>query len=207
MVNNRRSRAGLHRRGAARLATLVLLALVLASCSLAAGSTAPVVRIGLVAPFEGRHRGIGYDVIYAARLAVREANAGGGIQGYRVELVALDDSGDPELAVRAARSLTIDPLVVAAMGHWLDETTAAARPVYEAGGLPLIEMEQTATGTDEIRPGFSKDYQAVAPFGEEPGPLALEAYVACRALVEEVAQAITGDGRPTRAGVTAALSP
>jgi ABC-type branched-subunit amino acid transport system substrate-binding protein len=179
---------------------------MLASCGVAPGSTAPVVRIGLVAPFEGRHRGIGYDVIYAARLAVREANADGGVEGYRVELVALDDSGDSELAVRAAGSLTIDPLVVAAMGHWLDATTAAARPIYDAAGLPLIEMEQTARWTGEIRPGFADDYQAVAPFGEEPGLLAQEAYVTCRTLMEGVAQAIAVDGRPTRAGVTAALS-
>ncbi|MCP5097251.1 MAG: ABC transporter substrate-binding protein, partial [Chloroflexi bacterium] len=58
-------------------------------------SVAPVVKIGLVGPFEGQHRAVGYDVIYSARLAVREINAAGGIGGHRVALVALDDSGDP----------------------------------------------------------------------------------------------------------------
>ena len=61
--------------------------------------TDPVVKIGLVAPFEGRYRPIGYDVIYSARLAVREINAAGGIDGHRVALVALDDGGDPQLAL------------------------------------------------------------------------------------------------------------
>ena len=195
-----------HRGVQATLALLGFIILTLTSCDLAPGSTAPVVRIGLVAPFEGRHRGIGYDVIYAARLAIRQANDGGGIAGYRVELVALDDGGDPELAERAARSLTIDPMVVAAMGHWLDETTAAARPIYLAAGLPLIEMDHTAAWSGDIPPGLVGDYQAVAPFAEEPGPHAPEAYVTCRTLIAIIGQAIAADGRPTRPGVATSLS-
>jgi len=205
-VKNRSRSVPFCRRSAGRLAELVLLALLLASCSLAPGSTAPVVRFGLVAPFEGRHRRIGYDVIYAARLAVREANARGGIEGYRVELVALDDSGDPDLAVQAARSLTIDTMVLAAMGHWLEETTAASRPIYHASGLAFIEMGQSTGRMGEIPEEFAENYQAVAPFGEGPGPLAQGAYTTCVTLMEAIEQAIAADGRPTRAAVAAALS-
>ena len=64
----------------------------------ACNSVDPVVKIGLVAPFEGENRAIGYDAIYSARLAVREINAAGGIGGHRVALVALDDSSDTGLA-------------------------------------------------------------------------------------------------------------
>jgi ABC-type branched-subunit amino acid transport system substrate-binding protein len=66
---------------------LLLLAFVLTSCERAR----PVVKIGLVAPFEGRERAVGYDAVYAARLAVREVSASQ--DEYDVELVALDDSG------------------------------------------------------------------------------------------------------------------
>jgi len=100
--------------------------------------TRPVVKIALVAPFEGRYRDVGYEVIYAARLAVREANASGGIAGYSVELLALDDSGDPDLAVAQARKVAADPLVVGVIGHWLDTTTRAAAPEYDAEGIPLL---------------------------------------------------------------------
>ena len=68
-------------------------------------SVDPVVKIGLVAPFEGQNRAVGYDVIYSARLAVREINEAGGIGGYRVALVALDDSSDPTLAAQTAHAL------------------------------------------------------------------------------------------------------
>lgn len=100
--------------------------------------TRPVVKIGLVAPFEGRYRNLGYEVIYAVRLAVREANAAGGVAGHSVELAALDDSGDPEMAVEQARKLATDPQVVAVLGHWLDATTSAAAPEYERLSLPLL---------------------------------------------------------------------
>ena len=49
----------------------VPLLLLLLGCA----SVRPVIKIGLVAPFEGRDRAIGYDAVYAARLAVRQANA------------------------------------------------------------------------------------------------------------------------------------
>lgn len=120
-----------------RLKVLLLVpcALLLAACL---PVTRPGVKIALVAPFEGRYRDVGYEVIYAARLAVREANANGGVAGYSVELLALDDSGDPEMAVAQARKVAADPQVVSVIGHWLDATTLAAAPEYDADGIPLL---------------------------------------------------------------------
>ncbi len=101
-------------------------------------STLPTFKIGLVAPFEGRYRPLGYDAIYAVRLAVRQVNASGGVGGYRVELVAYDDGGDPGAAVRQARLLALDPSVVGVIGHLRVNTTQAALPVYACEGLPLV---------------------------------------------------------------------
>jgi branched-chain amino acid transport system substrate-binding protein len=98
----------------------------------------PVVKIGLVAPFEGRYRYVGYDVIYAVRLALREANAVGGVGGYRVELAAYDDQADPVLAVEQGRKLAVDPDVVAAIGHFREETSVASLSAYSQAGIPLV---------------------------------------------------------------------
>jgi ABC-type branched-subunit amino acid transport system substrate-binding protein len=111
--------------------------LLLVSCRFP-GTVRPTIKIGLVSPFEGRYRYVGYDVIYAVRLAVREANAAGGVGGYSVELVAYDDAADPVLAVEQARKLAVDPEVVAAIGHFRAETTAAAEDVYIEAGIPLL---------------------------------------------------------------------
>lgn len=97
-----------------------------------------VVKIGLVAPFEGRYRYIGYDAIYAARLAVREINAAGGAGGRRLELVAYDDRCDTDLAQDAARNLSVAPDVVGVIGHYCQDSTAAVAPLYTEAGLPLI---------------------------------------------------------------------
>lgn len=117
------------------ISVFLSLALLLTACV----PTLPrVVKIGLVAPFEGRQRAIGYDAIYAARLAAREINAAGGVNGWQLELVAYDDRADPEMARAAARNLLTDPDVVAVIGHYRQETTEAAGEFYAAEGLPLI---------------------------------------------------------------------
>ena len=144
--------------------------LLLASCSLLPancllpGAVRPTVKIGLVAPFEGRYRYVGYDVIYAVRLALREANGAnnelritncglagstslmGGVKGdspstgsgYYVELVAYDDGADQAMAAEQARKLAADPEVVAAIGHFREETTGAALGAYAEAGIPLV---------------------------------------------------------------------
>ncbi|MGC8947005.1 MAG: ABC transporter substrate-binding protein [Anaerolineae bacterium] len=104
------------------------------------GATRPTVKIGLVAPFEGRYRYVGYGLFAAVRLALREANAAGGVgsPAYSVELVAYDDSADPEMARQQAEKLAVDPEVVAVIGHFREETTRAALPVYAREGLSLL---------------------------------------------------------------------
>ncbi len=192
--------------GSRRWVLLALLILpVLASCAAFPGSTAPVLRIGLVAPFEGRHREIGYDVIYASRLAVREWNSSGGVQGYRVELVALDDGGDAQQAEMAARSLALDPMVMGVIGHWLESTTEASRPIYSQADLATVEMLADDVIPAEPPADFVKRYQAVAPFGESPGERALPAFKACTILISAIGDSILSQGEPSRASVAEAL--
>ena len=118
-------------------AIVVSLSILTLSSAGCARKTPQVVKIGLVAPFEGRYREIGYDVIPAARVAIREWAARNEV-GVAVEIVAYDDMGDPDLAIQQARKLVADPDVVIVLGHWRDETTQAALPIYEEAGLPLI---------------------------------------------------------------------
>jgi ABC-type branched-subunit amino acid transport system substrate-binding protein len=117
--------------------------------------TRPVIKIGLVAPFEGRYREIGYSVIYGVRLAIREAAGSGPVE---IELVAYNDSGRVSDAVEAAKSLIVDPDVVAVIGHWRAETTSAAAPFYDEAGLILVapgEGAQADTSSVFLRYGAS----------------------------------------------------
>ncbi len=183
--------------------SLLFFTLLFVGCT----STAPVIKVGLVGPFEGAGRAIGYDVIYSARLAVREINAAGGIGGYRVALVALDDSGDPQLAQAVAASLTIDPAVVVVIGHWLTPTTAVAAPIYAAANLPFLPAGQPPIGQflpEQLPPAFHTAYQAVTPFDETPGPYAGPAYDGMQLLWQALAAAAQ-QGEINRTAVAAAL--
>ncbi len=119
----------------------MLCVVLLAACA----ATPPVIKIGLVAPFEGRYRAIGYEAIYAARLAIREINARGGLRGYKIELVALDDRADPEQAIESMRQLTIDPQVMAVFGHYQPDATDAAMAVDCAQPMPVLAIESAST--------------------------------------------------------------
>lgn len=183
-----------------------LVALLMSACVQAP----PVVKVGLVGPFEGRQREVGYDVIYSARLAVREINSQGGIVGHRVALVALDDGGDPELARETAVSLTLDPAVIAVVGHWQPETTAVAAPIYAEAGLAFIPMGERPFGPippETLSPEFHQAYEAVTPFDEVAGPYAGTTYDAFQLLWETLTAVGTEPtGQPlTRANVFTAL--
>ncbi|MFQ5944640.1 MAG: branched-chain amino acid ABC transporter substrate-binding protein [Anaerolineae bacterium] len=123
-----------------RIRALLLILAVGSVYGCIARGSPPLVKIGLVAPFEGDYRPLGYDALNGVRMAVRERNAEGGGLGRRVEVVALDDHGEPSEARRQAAELALDPLIFGAIGHLRDETTAAAATVYSQAGLALVTL-------------------------------------------------------------------
>lgn len=114
-------------------------------------STPQVVKIGVIAPFEGLYRRTGYAVLAEVRRTIEEQQDSLG-DNLQVLPVALDDSGDPEQAVRAAQKLLVDPDVQVIIGPFLPHTIAAVAnlqprrpstqwfPLYETG----IEGDESA---------------------------------------------------------------
>lgn len=121
------------------LPLILLLLLAMSACRFP-GSTRPVVKIGLVAPFEGVYRPLGYDVLYGVKLAVRECNAAGGVGGAMVELVALDDHLDPARAADVAREMAVDPDVMGVIGPLSSATALAAQAEYQRAELAFITL-------------------------------------------------------------------
>lgn len=121
----------LHR---ARLVMCLIIALMLAPGCALPRSTSPTLKIGMIAPFEGLYRPQGYAALYAVKLAIRERNRAGGVAGYGIELVALNDDGEPTAATLQARKLAVDADVVGVIGPLTRATAeAAAGPLAEAG--------------------------------------------------------------------------
>ncbi|RMG65143.1 MAG: ABC transporter substrate-binding protein, partial [Chloroflexi bacterium] len=105
---------------------------------LAACAPPPVVKIALVAPFEGRLRQVGYEAFPAMRLAIRKRIAAGSAVSARVAFIAYNDDGDPAHAARVAHNVALDPEVVGVIGHLVPSTTLAALSVYTQASLPVL---------------------------------------------------------------------
>ncbi len=130
------ARFAIPRRHLWRLAILATAAL-LAACAMP-GDAAPVVKIGLIAPFEGVGRPLGYALLPVVRETIADANASGAFGRYRVALVALNDDLDPSTASRQAQALAQDGDVIAVIGPFDQATAAAAAPILSAAGIPAM---------------------------------------------------------------------
>ncbi len=124
------------------LATMRVIAMGLVIClavGACTGRGAPrVVKIGLIAPFEGPSRPLGYSVLHAVRLRVQQWNEAGG--SPQVELVALNDDGDPDLAATLPGQLAIDPDMVFVLGPPQGHTALASAEALAEHGLPTLSL-------------------------------------------------------------------
>ncbi|MDX2139648.1 MAG: hypothetical protein SF123_16300 [Chloroflexota bacterium] len=115
------------------LLTVVLIALIV-GCAPAAPSATPTPstpqRIALLAPFEGQYRDIGYDALYAARLALADAGV-----GY-IELMPQDDGGTLETASARAQAFATDPQVIVALA--LGYVAVDPGTQFSFGDVPVI---------------------------------------------------------------------
>lgn len=105
-----------------------LLILCLAGCAIY--RTEKITKIVLLAPFEGQYREIGYDALYATRLAMTDS----GISD--VELLAIDDGGSIETATLRMQAIMQDPSIVAVLASGTYATSAEALQAVD--NLPVL---------------------------------------------------------------------
>jgi ABC-type branched-subunit amino acid transport system substrate-binding protein len=177
--------------------------LFLAACC---GNVKPTVKIGLSAPFEGRHRDLGYEVLYAVQLAVRERNDEGGVGSrYLVEMVALNDFNEPREAVAQAYEMYTDPDVLAVLGGWSPQAAAAAQPVYGQLGLAFLSPPASWSSmdfpsTEPFDEQFARRYETLSG-GALPGPVAAWAYIEAHRLLDVIDAALRTGMQPARSQV------
>lgn len=128
-------RAGYAVFSVALICLLALVGCVVPLSDVPPGGTQPLVKVGLAAAFEGLDRPLGYEALAGVKLALAERNAHGGVGGYMLELVALNDFGEPDEARLQAREFAADPAVLGVVTGWSAETARASLPVYQQVGL------------------------------------------------------------------------
>jgi ABC-type branched-subunit amino acid transport system substrate-binding protein len=165
----------------------------LSACAMP-GDAAQVIKLGVIAPFEGMGRPLGYAVLPAIKAAVEEANASGDLGRYRVLVVAFNDDLDAPTAAAQAQALALDPDVLAVVGPWTTETAAAATPILAEAGLPALAVTGVPIPSSGEKWGDAGLAQAAALARQET-----------RVLLDALAADIRAHGQPARSGVSAAL--
>lgn len=102
------------------------------------------IKIGMVAPISGSSAMVGDTELKGVRLAAKQINEAGGIQGMTIELIEEDDQQDPKTAVSAINKLVS-----------MDEVTAAIGTVNSSCTLAMMDVtennEDPAGNTDFFR--------------------------------------------------------
>lgn len=122
------------------------------ACRVIETPLAGTVKVGLVAPFSGRDYQVGYNLLFAVKQAIKEFNLQGGSNGWRVELLAHDDRNEAAGGIQQARKLTIDPDVVAVVGHPASASATSAAAEYRRAGVPFLTLASadSLTGQQDV---------------------------------------------------------
>jgi branched-chain amino acid transport system substrate-binding protein len=93
---------------------------------------------GQSAAFEGPAAALGLGMREGILASFNEANATGGINGRRLELVSYDDGYEPEKAIANTKRLITENGVFALIGEVGTPTSNAAQPITTEVGVPFI---------------------------------------------------------------------
>ncbi|MCL4460005.1 MAG: branched-chain amino acid ABC transporter substrate-binding protein [Chloroflexi bacterium] len=119
-----------------------------------------IIKVGSVLPFYGYDVSTAPNALMAMKLAIGEWNQRGGVEGYRIELVSVDDENDPKVAAYQAKEMIVDPVIMGVVGHLSSDSALAAVGDYHQAGLALITIGATASGLTEY--GYPEVFQMVA---------------------------------------------
>lgn len=113
-------------------------ALTALGLSLLSGAAMADVKIGINVPLTGFAAADGKSALDGAKLAVDQANAKGGINGEKIDMVVYDDQASPKEAVPAATKLIEKDKVVGAVSGSYSGSTRAASAVFQAAQVPYV---------------------------------------------------------------------
>jgi ABC-type branched-subunit amino acid transport system substrate-binding protein len=129
------------------------------------GITDAHVRLGMSSPLSGPSGAYGRQMKEGIEACFARVNAGGGVAGRKLELVALDDGYETAPAVANARRLVGQEKVFALMGFFGSSPTAAVLPVLDESGVPLIG---TISGSEALRKPVNRYmFHLRASYGDE----------------------------------------
>jgi branched-chain amino acid transport system substrate-binding protein len=136
--------------------SLSLVTTLVMSCLIGAGLFGMVdsraqepIKIGLVTPLSGVGGSYGPNIVKAAEAAAARINQAGGIlQGRKLQIITEDSATDAVTAMRAARKLIENDRVVAIAGMWGSGPTLAVKAVALEQGVVVMTQGAADAITD-----------------------------------------------------------
>jgi branched-chain amino acid transport system substrate-binding protein len=118
----------------------------------------------VAAPLSGWQADGGQTVVGGVRLMAERINSSGGLLGYKVKVVAVDDEADSEVAVQVAEQIRAavqqGERIVGIVGHYNSGQTLAAMEIYK--DLPLVVVTPTASDVSLTRKGYTNFFRVNA---------------------------------------------
>ena len=155
-------RVMMQRRVGWTLTFLIVLMACMAGCTPGASKGEVIVYVAV--PLSGWQAEGGQTLAGGVRLMAEELNQAGGLLGYEVNVIAVDDEADPDTAIAVAEevktAMARGDRVLGVVGHYNSGETSAAMEVYK--DLPLIVVTATASDVSITERGYTNFFRVNA---------------------------------------------
>jgi len=149
--------------------TQYLISISLVACFLLLAACGPAkpkgeVMVYVAAPLSGFQANGGQTVLGGVKLMAKQLNKAGGLLGYQVQVIGMDDESDSDVAIEIAQqikeAIERGDRIIGLIGHYNSGQTLAAMEIYK--DLPLVVITPTASEVSLTRRGYRNFFRVNA---------------------------------------------
>ncbi len=125
---------------------------------LSSGAYAADIKVGVIGPYTGGSSSMGVSMRDGVRLAAKEINAAGGVNGNKIVLVERDDEAKNERGVQIAQEFINNEKVIATLGYINTGVALASQRFFQEAKIPVINNVATGTMITHQFPNAAENY-------------------------------------------------
>lgn len=122
------------------ISCIMLMTSVLAGCG---GASSNEIKIGILDELTGGNATMGTSAANGAKMAIKEANAKGGVLGKKLQAIVADNKSEPSESANAMTKLTSQDKVAAVTGVFSSSNAIAASSVAESNKVAFLAVGAT----------------------------------------------------------------
>lgn len=106
-------------------------------------------KLAVVVPL-GSNINIAQEMLRGVAQAQNEINQKGGINNRYIHITIVNDDNEPKIAEEVAQKIVKNPEIMGVIGHNASNASLAAAPIYQKGGLVMVNPTSFANGLSGI---------------------------------------------------------